>query len=226
MKNKPFITLFSLMSLDGRMTINQTQDFKGRDDFFYASGIREGMYQFEEIATTVDSWNLTTAETIIKTSYNTDSLINRNLSKQFSLVILDYTNLLTDEIIKFMKKGFKELIIFNNNINNTSYKNVSFFKISNYTIDSIMDFLYIQKNVKYLTVQADGNFNAKLCREKIIDRISIVQIPLLIGGKEASNLITGDNITKFEDFSLLVSLELESVEILEYSFLHLNYRLK
>lgn len=65
-----------------------------------------------------------------------------------------------------------------------------------------------------------------LARAELIDRISIIQAPILIGGQTTPNLISGPDLTSVDGFDKLINLELESVEIMEHSFLYLQYLVK
>jgi 2,5-diamino-6-(ribosylamino)-4(3H)-pyrimidinone 5'-phosphate reductase len=54
-------------------------------------------------------------------------------------------------------------------------------------------------NINKMTIQTGGTLNSILLREKLIDKLSIVIAPALIGGKDTSTLIDGESLKTFED---------------------------
>ena len=76
---------------------------------------------------------------------------------------------------------------------------------------------------KRLTIQSGGSLNATLLREKLIDRISLVIAPALIGGINTSTLIDGKSLQTEEDLKLIKSLKLKKCEKLKNSYIHLVY---
>jgi 2,5-diamino-6-(ribosylamino)-4(3H)-pyrimidinone 5'-phosphate reductase len=60
-------------------------------------------------------------------------------------------------------------------------------------------------------------------REKLIDKISIVVAPALIGGKETPTLIDGETIKSFEELKKIKALKLTEVIRLNDSYINLKY---
>lgn len=75
-----------------------------------------------------------------------------------------------------------------------------------------------------VTIQSRGTLNAIFLRKKLIDKVSIVIAPALIGGKDTSSLIDGESLATFEDLKSIKALKLEKSEVLEDSYLHLTYQ--
>lgn len=67
--------------------------------------------------------------------------------------------------------------------------------------------------------------NALLIRNGLIDYISVVVTPLIVGGRDVSTLVDGDSIVSFDDLKLLRPLELVQSDVLSNSYLHLKYKL-
>jgi 2,5-diamino-6-(ribosylamino)-4(3H)-pyrimidinone 5'-phosphate reductase len=74
-----------------------------------------------------------------------------------------------------------------------------------------------------VTIQTGGTLNAILLRQKLIDRISIVVAPALIGGEDTSSLIGGRSLTSPKELKLIKALKLIEVTKLNDSYLHLEY---
>ena len=77
--------------------------------------------------------------------------------------------------------------------------------------------------VKRMTIQTGGTLNAVFLREKLIDKLSIVVAPTLIGGKDTPSLIDGKSLSSIHELPNLKALKLISVKKLNDSYLHLKY---
>lgn len=119
------------------------------------------MYQFEEIAKTVDYWNLTTAEALFRSGFNQKNIISPQVAQQNSLVIIDNTDSLSNDILQYVAKTFKNVLIF---ANQPSYMspadNVTLFKSTNFDLAIVLECLYTDYKIDYLTIQAGGKLNA------------------------------------------------------------------
>jgi 2,5-diamino-6-(ribosylamino)-4(3H)-pyrimidinone 5'-phosphate reductase len=74
-----------------------------------------------------------------------------------------------------------------------------------------------------MTIQTGGTLNSIILREKLIDKISIVIAPALIGGKETPTLIDGESIKSFEELEKVKALKLIDVIKLNDSYINLKY---
>ncbi|HRO64669.1 MAG TPA: dihydrofolate reductase family protein, partial [Candidatus Dojkabacteria bacterium] len=74
-----------------------------------------------------------------------------------------------------------------------------------------------------VTIQSGGTLNSVFLRKGLIDRVSIVVAPCLIGGKDTSSLIDGDSLISEADLKNIKSLTLESVKQLRDNYLHIIY---
>lgn len=68
MPNKPFVTLFSVISLDHKLALGKTSHWLS------APALQPGLYQVAEIAQTIDYWIMTTAHSIQKLALATIKL--------------------------------------------------------------------------------------------------------------------------------------------------------
>jgi len=74
-----------------------------------------------------------------------------------------------------------------------------------------------------MTIQTGGTLNSVLLRANLIDKLSIVIAPALIGGKETSTLIDGESLQTFEDLKKIKALKLIENKTLDDSYVHLKY---
>ena len=74
-----------------------------------------------------------------------------------------------------------------------------------------------------ITIESGGTLKAVLLRSKLIDHISIVVAPALIGGSDTSSLIDGESLHSVADIVHIKALALKKCDILDNSYLHLQY---
>ena len=65
--------------------------------------------------------------------------------------------------------------------------------------------------------------NSIFLKRKLIDRISIVIAPALLGGKTTPTTIDGTASHKEEDLQDIKALKLKNCEILKHSYIHLKF---
>jgi 2,5-diamino-6-(ribosylamino)-4(3H)-pyrimidinone 5'-phosphate reductase len=88
----------------------------------------------------------------------------------------------------------------------------------------LFETLYETYKFKRVTIQSGGTMNTKLVREGIIDRISLVIAPLLVGGATTPTIMEGEAIHQVSQLALLKPLKLVSVKKLRDSYVHLVYK--
>jgi 2,5-diamino-6-(ribosylamino)-4(3H)-pyrimidinone 5'-phosphate reductase len=79
--------------------------------------------------------------------------------------------------------------------------------------------------IKSMTIQTGGTLNSILLREKLIDKLSIIIAPALIGGKETSTLIDGESLHTFDDLRKIKALKLIENKTLNGSYINLKYEI-
>ncbi len=65
--------------------------------------------------------------------------------------------------------------------------------------------------------------NAQLIRVGLIDYLSIIIAPIVVGGKATPSLVDGESLHALVDLNKLKALHLVSNTQLENSYLHLRY---
>lgn len=77
--------------------------------------------------------------------------------------------------------------------------------------------------IEKVTIQSGGTLNAILIRKGLIDRISFVIAPALIGGKNTATLVDGRSLNSEKDLEQIKALKLRKCEKLKNSYLLLEY---
>jgi len=128
----------------------------------------------------------------------------------------------------FLERG-RSLIIATTNKHHPAFKNKSdnlkvlFYKRK---ID-FHDFLARLKSefkINRLTIQTGGTLNTVLLREGLIDYVSIVVAPALIGGRNTASLLDGDSLHTALELKHIRALKFTRCKVLKNSYLHLEYK--
>ena len=78
-------------------------------------------------------------------------------------------------------------------------------------------------SIERITIQTGGELNAVFLRGKLIDHISVVVTPALIGGRNTSTLIDGESLHSELDIGNIKALKLIRCDALKDSYLHIQY---
>ena len=80
-----------------------------------------------------------------------------------------------------------------------------------------------QYHAEKITIQSGGTLNSAWIREGLIDKVSIVIAPCLIGGKDTQSLLGGESLHTEADLKKIKTLKLIKCDVLENSYLHVQY---
>lgn len=225
--NKPISTLFMLMSVDGKISTGNTDDLDVDKDFPKIKGIKEGLQQYYNIEQTTDLYSLNSGKVQAKVGANK---LQKNIIKlPVSFLIIDNKPHLNEiGIDNFIKKSNKLFIITTNKshpaFDRQDEDNLEIIYYEN-EINFIDLFRKLKEDFKIdnLTIQTGATLNSIFLRQKLIDKISIVVAPALIGGKETPSLIGGKSLSSVEELKDVKALKLVDVKKLNDSYLHLMY---
>ncbi len=211
------------MSLDGKIS---TGDIDGRDvdaDFPRISGLKDGLHQYYDLEKTTDLHSLITGRTLAKIGINKPQKIKK---LPVSFIVFDNTHL-TLQGIKNMLAKSKNLFIVTSNKKHVACKmNEAALHVLHYKKTGVARVFYAlhkKYGVSRITVQSGGTLNAVLLRQKLINCVSIVIAPCLIGGKNTATLVDGDSLRTLKDLNKITTLKLRTVTQLQHSYLHLVY---
>lgn len=145
-------------------------------------------------------------------------------------MIIDNKNL-NEKGIANLCDNLKTLYLVTTNKNHPAYSVKKENLVIMHYIDRV-DFedMFIQLKRKYsaerVTIQSGGTLNSIFIRKGLVDRLSIVMAPCLVGGKETPSLVDGESLISEDDLKNIKTLELENVEKLENNYLHITYLVK
>jgi len=225
--NKPISTLFMLMSVDGKISTGSTDDLDVDKDFPKIKGIKEGLHQYYDIEQTTDLYSLSSGKVQAKIGAN---MPQKNISKlPVSFLLIDnkphLNNIGVDNFIRKSKKLF--IITTNKSHPAFNRKDEDNLKIIYYEneIDFIDLFMKLKEtfNIDNLTIQTGATLNSVFLRQKLIDKISIVVAPALIGGGKTPSLIGGKSLSSIDDLKNIKALKLVDIKKLNNSYIHLKY---
>jgi len=224
---KPITTLFLLMSVDGKIATGNIDDRDVDKDLSKIVGIKEGLKQYYDIEQTTDLFSFNSGRVMEKVGAN---IQKENVEKTVvSFIIIDNKPHLNNIGVEYFIKRAKTFFLVTNNKKHPAfqYKDAENLCIIYYENKIDFEDLFSQLKNKYgiksMTIQTGGTLNSILLREKLIDKVSIVITPALIGGKDTSTLIDGESLQTLDDLKKIKALKLIENKTLNDSYINLKY---
>jgi len=227
--NRPLTTLFLLQSLDGKISTGDVDERDVDKDFSKIEGVKEGLHQYYELEQKTDLVSFNTGRVQAKVGAN-DKDLSQVEKTEVSFIIVDNQPHLNKNGSEYFAKKSKTFYLITNNKNHPafglkpSYDNVQVLLYEE-DIDFVDAFskLKEQYGIEKMTIQTGGILNATLLRNNLIDRVSVVIAPALIGGKNTPTLVDGASLRTVEDLTKIKPLKLIKNEALKDNYLHLQY---
>lgn len=224
---RPKTQLYMLMSLDGKISTGDGDTLDFDQDLPHIPGAKAGLQQYYDIEKTTDINSFNTGRVMAKIGMNNPGRDVQNIGVNF--IIADNSHL-TESGVRNMMKWSKVFYLATANKQHPAYsisprenlKIIEYEKSIDFT--NLFDKLGQEFGMKRLTVQSGGNVNAVLLRAGLIDKISVVIAPIIVGGAATSSLVDGESLHTLADLSQIKSLELLKVNKLKNSYLHLIYK--
>ena len=228
MSNRPITTLFMLTSLDGKITTGANDDLDVDKDFPKIVGIKEGLYQYYFLEKQTDLVSFNSGKVQAKIGVN--QRIWDQESGAVSFVVVDNEPHLNQNGTKYFAEKSDHFYLITTNQNHPAfalqkhYPTMHIFLYRN-RIDFVDVFHRFKRDfeIERITIQTGGTLNAEFLRLGLIDKVSIVVAPCLIGGNNTQSLIGGESIQIQEDLTQIRALKLLKCDVLEKSYLHLQY---
>lgn len=228
-KIRPKTTLFMISSLDGKISSGDTDELDVDRDWKKVRGVGEGMGQYYQLEQQTDLVSFNTGRVMAKIGINSRP-ISQHRSK-VSFVLVDNKPHLNESGLRFLSSWLKQVYIVTSNEKHPAFRiKTELTNISTILLSKKMDFrklFYIlAKNygIKRMTIQSGGKMNAQLVRDGLIDKVSLVVAPLIVGGATTPTLVDGEALHHVRELDKLVPLKLVKIEKLKHSFLHLVYK--
>jgi 2,5-diamino-6-(ribosylamino)-4(3H)-pyrimidinone 5'-phosphate reductase len=144
------------------------------------------------------------------------------------VIIIDNKPHLTATGVSYLAKKLKKLILVTSNPQHPAFRAeednvVVISQPDGIQFGELFEKLKKDFGVDSLTVQSGGTLNATLLREGLIDHLSIVIAPVVVGGATTPTLVDGEACHAVEDLKGLVACKLVEAKPLNDSYLHLRY---
>lgn len=226
--NRPETTLFMIESLDGKITTGDNDELDVDKDFKRIVGVKEGLHQYYDLEQQTDLFSLNTGRVMAKIGINERTKEPEKM--EVSFVIIDTKPHLNKNGVTYLAKWVKTLYLVTTNKNHPAYSlkdkysNIEIIYYENKVdLADMLRKLKEEYKVEKLTIQSGGTMNSHWLREGLLDHVSIVVAPCLIGGSNTQSLIGGESLHKQEDLKKIRPLKLVKCDVLENSYLHVRY---
>ena len=221
--DRPVVTLFMLMSVDGKISTGASDDLDVDKDFPKIAGVKEGLHQYYEIEQTTDLWSLNSGRVQAKIGVNRAKMPDKT---PVSFAVIDNRHL-TEHGIRYFCALSKEFVLITSNEKHPAFEveeeNLHIIYQRELSPEDALRRLKREYGCERITLQTGGTLNGLFLREKLIDHIDIVVAPILIGGRDTSTLIDGRSLLLEGELSELGVLKLREFDVLENSYLRLRY---
>jgi 2,5-diamino-6-(ribosylamino)-4(3H)-pyrimidinone 5'-phosphate reductase len=226
MNNLPITTLFMLVSVDGKISTGSTDERDFDKDLPNIKGVAEGLHQYYDLEKQTDYYSFNTGRVMAKVGWNDEKDNIKKIDVIFTIV--DNKPHLTERGVANLLKFVSKLYIVTTNprhpANAIKDGNLSVIKYED-KIDFEDLFARLKSfGAERVTIQSGGDMNAELMRLGLINYVSLVFAPVMIGGRDTAALLGGASIESDDDLTLLKPLELVSTDKLNDSYLHVKYK--
>ena len=226
MKDLPITTLFMLVSVDGKISTGSTDERDFDKDLPNIKGVAKGLHQYYDLEKQTDWYSFNTGRVMAKVGWNEEKSDIKKIDVIF--VIVDNRPHLTERGVANLLRFTSKLYVVTTNpkhpANAVRDKNLS---VINY--EDKIDFKDLFAKLKSfgadrVTIQSGGDMNAELMRSGLIEFVSLVVAPVMVGGRDTAALLGGASLESDDDLMLLKPLELVGADKLNGSYLHLRYK--
>ncbi len=216
-----------LMSLDGKISTGDTDEMDFDKDLKRIVGVKEGLSQYYEREKWTDAFSLNTGRVMAKIGVN-DRETEPVKIPALNFVIIDNQPHLTAKGVEYLSKWAGKLFLATTDPNHPA-KNSRLDNVVVINYENEIDFADLFRKLKEdygaerLTVQSGGTLNAYFIRQGLIDRLSIVVAPVIVGGAATATLIDGESLHHQSELEKIRPLKLTKCEVLKDSYLYLEY---
>ncbi|MGI8418480.1 MAG: dihydrofolate reductase family protein, partial [Nakamurella sp.] len=217
--------LFMLMSFDGKIYTGDGDERDFDKDLPTVPGVADGLGQYYALEQDTDLCSFNTGRVMAKVGWNDRKESIARLP--VLLIIFDNQPHLTEQGVRNLVQRFQKLYLVTANSEHPAHL-VSDDRLEIIRCDSpvrianVFETLH-GKGIKDITLQSGGEMNAALLREGLVDRLSVVVAPILVGGRTTPTLVDGNSLATLDDLRQLRALKLEQVVVLDDSYLHVRY---
>ena len=226
MAHRPLTTLFMLTSVDGKISTGSGDERDFDRDLPHVEGVREGLAQYYALEQATDEHSLNSGRVMAKVGWNEQKEAIERLPIGF--VIVDSRPHLTALGVENLARRARSLLVVTTNDDHPATgcaePNVRVMRsTAPLRFAEVFARLRAEAGVERLTVQSGGELNAQLIRDRLVDRLSLVVAPVIVGGRATPTLVDGPSLGSQAELSLLQPLRLVRSTVLDESYLHLEY---
>jgi 2,5-diamino-6-(ribosylamino)-4(3H)-pyrimidinone 5'-phosphate reductase len=212
-----------LCSFDGKISTGNSDERDFDKDFPRVNGIKEGLSQYYELEKKTDIHSFNTGKVFAKIGINKVQKIEKML---VSFIIVDNNHLSSVGVDNLIQRS-KRLYLVTSNKNHPAFHRKEQLELIYYPkrvdFSNLFQRLKRKYDIKSVTIQSGGTMNSMLLRKNLIDRLSIVIAPCVVGGKDTPTLVDGDSLCSIGDLKKIKNLRLLKMEKLRRSYIHLVY---
>lgn len=225
---RPITTLFMIESLDGKISTGDVDELDVDKDFKRIIGVKEGLQQYYELEKKTDWVSFNSGKVQAKVGVN-----ERTWDKEpddICFAVVDNKPHLNKQGTEYFAKRSAHFYLITTNKNHPAFElqnqyptmHILLYEV---TVDLTDVFRRFKDEFKIekMTIQTGGTLNAEFLRKGLIDKVSIVIAPCLVGGQNTQSLIGGESLHSQEDLKKVKALELTKCDVLENSYLHVQY---
>lgn len=222
-------TLYLLMSVDGKITSGESDTLDSDRDWKRVKGVKEGIHQYYQLEYKIAINSLNTGRVMAKIGVNSRTEKPKK-TDQLTFFIIDRKPHLTENGVRYLAEWVENLFIVTNNPAHPAfsmrsiYENIEIiYYVEEVDLGDLLIRIRQEYGIQHLVIESGGTLNSAFLRQGLIDHVWIIVAPLLVGGRNTSSLIDGRSLQTEEDLVNLKALRLAKCEVMEHSYLRLEY---
>jgi 2,5-diamino-6-(ribosylamino)-4(3H)-pyrimidinone 5'-phosphate reductase len=224
--NRTKNTLFLLSSVDGKISLSDIDNLDYDKDLPKIELVKQWLYQYYDLEQQTDLYSLNSGRVLAKIGINDP--IDSIEKLPVSFIVIDNKPHLTQQWLENLIRKSVTLFIITTNKNHPAFiQKTKNLKIIYYedSIDfkNLFEKLHNEFKIDNVTIQSGWELNSVFLRSWLIDKISLVFAPILVGGNTTPWIIWGKPIPSINEIWDIWILKLDDVKVLENSYVHLNY---
>jgi len=223
---RPKTTLFMLVSVDGKISTGDRDALDFDKDIPRIIGAKEGLSQYYDLEKKTDFFSLNSGRVFEKICINKPK--RHILKLPVNFVVIDDKPHLTELGVRNLLAKARKLYIVTTNRQHPAFRIMSenleiiyFSKAIHFK--QLFQLLRSKIGILRMTIQSGGTLNAVLLREGLLDHLSLVIAPLLVGGRNTSSLIDGESLHTLGDLKKIKVLKFKKAVVLKHDYLQLIY---
>jgi 2,5-diamino-6-(ribosylamino)-4(3H)-pyrimidinone 5'-phosphate reductase len=221
----PDTTLFMLASLDGKISTGASDARDFDRDLPCLPGLSAGLEEYYALERSTAEYSLNSGRVMAKVGWN--DTVEPIAKLPVTFVLVDSAPHLAETGVRNLLLHARGVIVVTSNPRHPAL-GIDDSRLEVVLHEGAVDlrglFAHLDAlGVRELTVQSGGELNASLLRLGLIDHVSVVVAPILVGGRSTPGLVGGEPAVTEHDLGGIVGLQFSGVEMLSASFLYVLY---